>query len=665
MSDDAVEYALRLADEASKPAKQAEAALSDYRSALKAVEDAEKAAATASKALADAQGKSAKEITAAEKAVEKANRDLERAQGGAESSAKKVLDARKKVAAETEKATADHRKSLERVSEAQNKATQDLIAFGVAAAATLGAFAVGLLIAGEKWALEAGEFQARTLAALEAIDGSKVSAKATLDSLRGAANAAGLPTEKVTEFYKELRLAGVAAEEVKDILAAGLDVSAVLGDQAGKGVIEAIKGLREKGSLTAETLGALKGAGLGDSDEFYQVLAGLQGANTFGKTKAQIEALLKNNQVSADVGTQAILAIVSDKLDKGGPLGSIAKEIGGGSISGQLAALKNQMNSVFADSAVTGPFVEALKTINRLLDPTTKSGQQIRETLGRAFQSVADALARITPEDIERLLSATISLVDGVLDLAAAFKNSLGKALEKILAPFGQLSDDSETSRVALAALGAAAEWLAGALGTVAGSILSGFLALPSKLVGLHQSFADIFDKIPDSWEGVEEWFDSIDLWDVGQNIVDGLWEGIKDGWRGLLESIEGLLDLLPTAAKKALGIASPSKVFAEIGGFVGEGFTVGINDNAGEAQEAVEDLVAPPEMPQVTFGGGGTSSTVREFRGGGVTIENLTISPILDGNGDVESQARAFGLEFHRTIQRLNAESGEEGKAA
>lgn len=53
---------------------------------------------------------------------------------------------------------------------------------------------------------------------------------------------------------------------------------------------------------------------------------------------------------------------------------------------------------------------------------------------------------------------------------------------------------------------------------------------------------------------------------DVGKNIVRGLWEGISSmgGW--IADMVGNFVDGLVSAAKGALGIASPSKVFAGIG---------------------------------------------------------------------------------------------------
>lgn len=65
---------------------------------------------------------------------------------------------------------------------------------------------------------------------------------------------------------------------------------------------------------------------------------------------------------------------------------------------------------------------------------------------------------------------------------------------------------------------------------------------------------------------------------EIGGNIVTGIWNGISSGWNWLTDKVSSLASSLFEAAKDALGINSPSKVFAdEVGRWIppgiGEGF--------------------------------------------------------------------------------------------
>lgn len=72
---------------------------------------------------------------------------------------------------------------------------------------------------------------------------------------------------------------------------------------------------------------------------------------------------------------------------------------------------------------------------------------------------------------------------------------------------------------------------------------------------------------------------------DIGSNIVSGIGSGISSGWGWLQDTVSGLAGSLFASAKKALGINSPSKVFAdEVGRWIPPGIGEGM-------EEAMPDL--------------------------------------------------------------------------
>ena len=64
-------------------------------------------------------------------------------------------------------------------------------------------------------------------------------------------------------------------------------------------------------------------------------------------------------------------------------------------------------------------------------------------------------------------------------------------------------------------------------------------------------------------------------LVDIGKSIVDGIWEGLQTVWKAITDFVSGFVQ----GFKDALGIHSPSTVFAEIGRFIIEGLLQGIKN--------------------------------------------------------------------------------------
>lgn len=90
---------------------------------------------------------------------------------------------------------------------------------------------------------------------------------------------------------------------------------------------------------------------------------------------------------------------------------------------------------------------------------------------------------------------------------------------------------------------------------------------------------------------------------EIGRNIVQGVWNGIQNAKSWFASQVSGFFSGIVSGAKAALGIHSPSKVFAEIGEFMALGLGVGWNDEYDSVKRDIED--------GLTFDAGEISTTV------------------------------------------------------
>ena len=79
----------------------------------------------------------------------------------------------------------------------------------------------------------------------------------------------------------------------------------------------------------------------------------------------------------------------------------------------------------------------------------------------------------------------------------------------------------------------------------------------------------------------------------VGAAIAQGVQSGIAAGSSSVYASIQSLCEGAVAAAKKDLGIASPSKVFADIGGFMAMGLSEGLGAGLDDTYRTLEDGLA------------------------------------------------------------------------
>jgi len=97
---------------------------------------------------------------------------------------------------------------------------------------------------------------------------------------------------------------------------------------------------------------------------------------------------------------------------------------------------------------------------------------------------------------------------------------------------------------------------------------------------------------IKTSWKIAESFLGNINLYPIGRAIMQGLINGINALVGPIQQKIRDIANLIPSWAKKMLGIHSPSRVMYQIGKFVGEGLKNGIAGTSSQVQKTTQNLV-------------------------------------------------------------------------
>lgn len=91
-------------------------------------------------------------------------------------------------------------------------------------------------------------------------------------------------------------------------------------------------------------------------------------------------------------------------------------------------------------------------------------------------------------------------------------------------------------------------------------------------------------------------------LYDSGIRSAEGLVKGLEKSLKRVDKAGVKLAKTLVKAVKRELKIKSPSRVMTALGGFAGQGWTAGVEDEIPAAQAAMRDLVSPPrDLPRAT----------------------------------------------------------------
>lgn len=127
----------------------------------------------------------------------------------------------------------------------------------------------------------------------------------------------------------------------------------------------------------------------------------------------------------------------------------------------------------------------------------------------------------------------------------------------------------------------------------------------------------------------------------AGGDLISGLWNGIKAKFDGVISRVKALASKLPEAVKKVLGIASPSKVFMEVGKWIPEGLALGIEKNMGAVRGAMDIMSDATSFTPLGSNIGGTINN-----GGDITI-NLNYNASDDANDMLRDLSR--GVQRYR----------------
>ena len=130
--------------------------------------------------------------------------------------------------------------------------------------------------------------------------------------------------------------------------------------------------------------------------------------------------------------------------------------------------------------------------------------------------------------------------------------------------------------------------------GKISSAIYGAYQSISDWANGMIQKASEVIPEVIDSFVG---FFKSIPerLKALGKDIVDGLYNGVKDAMHLVADKAGELADGFVKGFKDALGIHSPSKVFYAIGEFIDKGLANGISaakDLAVKAIQSVSDAV-------------------------------------------------------------------------
>lgn len=244
-----------------------------------------------------------------------------------------------------------------------------------------------------------------------------------------------------------------------------------------------------------------------------------------------------------------------------------------------------------------------------------EAGIQLLTALVTALPDIIAAIVEVIPQIIDGIIKAVISaiplIIEAGIKLLVALVQNLPTIITTIVAAIPQI-----ISSVIDAVIGAIPQLVAAGVQLFIALIEN----LPTIIVEIVKAIPQIITGIVDAFGG---YFGK--MAEVGGNLLKGLWQGISDAGAWLWNQISGFFGGIVDGIKDFFGIHSPSKLFANLGGFMAEGLGEGFGDEMKDVSKSMQNAI--PSDFDLDMNG-----TVSGFNGVQTQAFDITIPLSIDG---------------------------------
>lgn len=323
----------------------------------------------------------------------------------------------------------------------------------------------------------------------------------------------------------------------------------------------------------------------------------------------RIDAARRSGRITGAHAEEAVLQELQSLT--GQRLGGFAAERGnslGGAISNLEGAPLGMITSIGLEGlGGLSAMRDSLVAIGNAMNGSSVAGQALQRALAGILNAGGQAFATIfSPENVE---SFTRELAR-ILPLVVQFVGALaGPALEGFMEGIAPMLESFRSGNTDMNDLAATAMLFAQSLGYIVG--LS---------VRLTVAFGQFFVVLTILGAGFAQFIEAITsipgrIGDlavaIGAALVSGIQQGISRGVATVRETVGGFAGSIVGTAREALGINSPSRVFAELGGYTAQGFQVGLERGTPDVSGAVSGMLSGGAAAGSPLGRGPVSITI------------------------------------------------------
>ena len=267
-----------------------------------------------------------------------------------------------------------------------------------------------------------------------------------------------------------------------------------------------------------------------------------------------------------------------------------------------------------------------------------------RDIEGVNKETVEDILSTFSglPDDLEDIGKDTLlGMVDGIKDEIPGLKDTSEMSAEEIVQAIEKYLGISSPSRV---------------MKEEGQYVVQGLVeGIKSENSSLSTAMNTISQTMKGSFSGVYS-----EYYGYGNNMGEGLRQGLLSQEYSLTSSAKSMLKRVNYAARAELQIASPSKVWKQMGEYSGEGYGIGLEDSLQDVIGNIDDMldvsnVTPIDFSKADYGADGlVSAGARNY------VDSVVINiNAADYEGDVDALAERVSEAIWASAERKEVAYG------
>ena len=420
-------------------------------------------------------------------------------------------------------------------------------------------------------------------------------------------------TDRATEASQLLAQLAENEEDVATWTEIAAGVNGTFGDSLPiEGLIEAANETANVGTVTGVLADALNWVGISE-DEFNEKLA--QCSTESERNTLIMETLAGQYDDAAAAFERNNATLIEARENQAAMDRTLA------SLGGTIANIKNQLGNAFAPAlqGIVGAFNSILSgeeggganlgaalqeffaTIGEMVPQIMQVGGQILSSIAQGIVAALPTMLTTAGQIISQLTSGILTAIPNMVaqlpTIITEFINYISGEFPTIIEEGTQMLNEFVNGIIGAIPdfvarlpelITSFVEFIASNLPQI---IESGIEILMNLIEGIISAIPQLVAALPQIITAIVNGIVSLlgSIVDVGKRIVEGIWSGIKNAGSWLVGKITGWFDGIVGSVKRFLGIASPSKLFAdEIGENMGLGIGEGFENSMGTVQREI-----------------------------------------------------------------------------